>query len=37
MAQDSYKCEACGATFNSQADLDRHNDKEHGDNDSMEE
>jgi DNA-directed RNA polymerase subunit RPC12/RpoP len=25
MAQNQYKCEACGATFNSEAELERHN------------
>jgi transposase-like protein len=25
MAQNQYKCEACGATFNSQAELEKHN------------
>ena len=25
MAQNQYKCEECGATFQSQADLERHN------------
>jgi DNA-directed RNA polymerase subunit RPC12/RpoP len=25
MAQNQYKCEACGATFNSEAELEAHN------------
>jgi DNA-directed RNA polymerase subunit RPC12/RpoP len=25
MAQKQYKCQACGATFNNEAELDRHN------------
>jgi transposase-like protein len=25
MAQNQYKCEECGATFNSQAELEKHN------------
>ena len=25
MAQNQYKCEACGATFNSEAELEKHN------------
>jgi DNA-directed RNA polymerase subunit RPC12/RpoP len=25
MAQNQYKCEACGATFNTEAELERHN------------
>ena len=25
MAQNQYKCEACGATFNSEAELETHN------------
>jgi DNA-directed RNA polymerase subunit RPC12/RpoP len=25
MTQNQYKCEACGATFDTQAELDRHN------------
>ena len=25
MAQNQYKCEECGATFNSQAELEQHN------------
>ncbi len=29
MAQDEYRCDLCGATFGSQAELNEHNRKEH--------
>ncbi len=31
MEKQEHTCTMCGATFDSQADLDRHNDEEHGD------
>jgi len=29
MAQNQYRCQACGETFNSEADLEQHNRKVH--------
>ncbi len=35
MDNNTHTCTMCGATFENEADLDRHNKEEHGDDETM--